>query len=101
MTNYRLLCTALLLAAAPLAAQDTRGTQLRVPKTPAKSPAVAEAASRGDLATVRKLIAQNADVNVPQGDGMTALHWAADRGDAALTEALLRAHANVKAVTRV
>jgi ankyrin repeat protein len=102
MTTHRLLCTALLLAAAPLAAQDSRGTQLKVPKTAAKAPpAVAEAAMRGDIATVRKLIAQHADVNVAQGDGMTALHWAAERGDAALAETLLRAHADVKAVTRI
>src|SRR3954463_4529535 len=102
MTNYKLLCTALLLAAAPLAAQDSRGTSLKIPKAPAaKTPAVADAAMRGDLTKVRQLIAQNADVNVPQGDGMTALHWAAERGDAALTEVLLKAHADVKATTRI
>ena len=39
---------------------------------------------RGDVATVRALIARRADVNAPQGDGMTALHWAADRGDSAM-----------------
>jgi ankyrin repeat protein len=32
---------------------------------------------------------------------MTALHWAAERGDTALTTSLLKAHANVKAVTRI
>ena len=56
---------------------------------------------KGDLATVRKLIAQGADVSAAQGDGMTALHWAADRGDTAMANALLAAHANLKAVTRI
>src|SRR5262249_15705740 len=66
-----------------------------------KDPLVADAAQRGDLSSVRKLIAQKNDVNVAQGDGMTALHWAAERGDTALTTALIRAHANVKALTRL
>jgi ankyrin repeat protein len=68
--------------------------------TPPNSP-VADAAMRGDLAVVRALIARGASVNAPQGDGMTALHWAADRGDSAMADALLRAHADVKAVTRI
>jgi len=66
-----------------------------------KDPLVADAAQRGDLTSVRKLIASKNDVNVAQGDGMTALHWAAERGDTGLTTALLKAHANVKAVTRI
>jgi ankyrin repeat protein len=66
----------------------------------ASSP-VADAAQRGDVATVRKLIAEGVSVNVAQGDGMTALHWAADRGDSALAAVLLRAKANVRATTRI
>src|SRR5512146_3390458 len=66
----------------------------------ASSP-IADAAQRGDVATVRKLIAQGVSVNGAQGDGMTALHWAADRGDSALTAVLLRAKANVRATTRI
>jgi ankyrin repeat protein len=53
----------------------------------------------GDTATVRRLVAHGADVNASQGDGMTALHWAAERGDVALADALIRAHANVNAAT--
>ena len=67
---------------------------------PADSP-VADAAMRGDAAAVEVLIAQGADVNVPQGDGMTALHWASERGDAALVEILLNAGADVDVVTRI
>ena len=66
----------------------------------ASSP-IADAAQRGDVATVKKLIGQGVSVNVAQGDGMTALHWAADRGDSALTAVLLRAKANVRATTRI
>jgi ankyrin repeat protein len=62
---------------------------------------IADAAMRGDVATVRSLIARRADVNAPQGDGMTALHWAADRGDSAMAAELLRAKADVRLRTRI
>ena len=68
--------------------------------TPPVSP-VADAAMRGDVAAIRALIARRADVNAPQGDGMTALHWAADRGDSAMAVELLRAKANVTMRTRM
>jgi ankyrin repeat protein len=64
------------------------------------SPAVAEAARDGDLERVRALLAQRNDVNMPLGDGMTALHWAAERGDAAMTAALLKAGAKLTPTTR-
>src|SRR5262245_62920410 len=93
------VCATLLLTSSVVAfAQDTRGTTLRTPAS--RAPVVAEAAMKGDLATVRKLIAQGANVNLAQGDGMTALHWAAEHGDAAMAEALIRAHATVKAGNR-
>ena len=47
---------------------------------------VADAAQRGDKAAVRALIAKKADVNAPQNDGGTAIHWAAFRGDVELAE---------------
>jgi uncharacterized protein len=67
---------------------------------PSISP-VADAAMRADTEAVRTLLKQGADVGAAQGDGMTALHWAAERGDAALADMLLYAGANVAAVTRV
>ena len=67
---------------------------------PAASP-VADAAMRGDTTAVRSLVAQRADVNAPQGDGMTALHWTALNGDVATMNVLLDAKAAVEPVTRV
>lgn len=63
-------------------------------------PDVADAAMRGDKAAVRTLLAQHADVNVPQADGATALHWAVYRGDKELVDMLIRASANAKAANR-
>ena len=62
---------------------------------------VADAAKRGDLEAVKKLLKDGADVNAPLGDGMTALHWAAEQGDLQLTNTLIYAGANVAAVTRI
>ena len=60
-----------------------------------------DAAMRRDAAAVRALVAQGVDVNAPDGDGSTALHWAAYHGDVEMTQALLKAGANVKASTRI
>ena len=68
---------------------------------PAPVSPVADAAARRDMAAVRTLLQQGADVNAAQGDGMTALHWASRNGDNELATLLLRAKASVKATTRV
>ena len=54
-----------------------------------------DAAKYGDWGAMRLLLEQGADVNAPQADGTTALHWAAywDHGDSA--ELLIRAGARV------
>jgi uncharacterized protein len=62
---------------------------------------VADAAMLGDRDTVRALLKQAADVNAAQGDGMTALHWAAMKNDPELAQTLLFAGANIKAATRI
>jgi ankyrin repeat protein len=62
---------------------------------------VADAAMNGDKVAVRTLLKSAADVNAAQGDGMTALHWAAMNGDQELTEMLVFAGANVRATTRL
>ena len=61
---------------------------------------VADAARRGDREAVRAAIARRADVNLPQVDGSTALHWAVDRDDLEMVDALIRAGATVTARTR-
>jgi len=61
---------------------------------------VADAVMKGDTAAVRVLLAQRADVNAPQADGSTALHWAVYRSDTTAADLLIRAGANVKAPTR-
>ena len=71
-------------------------TAMTLPESP-----VADAAMKGDRERVRQLLKQRADVNAPQGDGMTALHWAAERADATLANMLLVAGANVSAMTRI
>ncbi len=67
---------------------------------PAGAP-VADAAARGDRDAVRTLLKQGADASAAQGDGMTALHWAAERGDVELATMLVFAGANLGAVTRI
>src|SRR3989441_149406 len=64
-----------------------------------KSP-LADAAEKSDRATIRTLLKQHADVNAPQVDGMTALHWAAYRDDVKTAKLLVAAGANVKAENR-
>ena len=56
---------------------------------------------KGDLTTLKALLARRVDVNRAQGDGMTALHWAARRNQADAASLLLDAGADVKAVTRI
>ena len=55
---------------------------------------VADALMRGDKAAARKLVEQHADVNAPQADGATALHWAVFQSDKEMVDVLLRAKAN-------
>ena len=55
---------------------------------------LADAAMRGDKTAVAALIKDGVDVGAAQGDGMTALHWAAERGNAEIAEMLVYAGAN-------
>jgi ankyrin repeat protein len=56
-----------------------------------------EAVRQGDREAVRSLLAERVDVNAPQGDGSTALAWAAHRNDLDTAEMLLGAGANPSA----
>src|SRR5687768_2343062 len=55
-----------------------------------------EAAKRRDTPAVRALLAQSVDVNGPQSDGATALHWAIHWDDLDTADLLIRAGANVQ-----
>ena len=54
-----------------------------------------EAVAKQDKEEVRSLLKQHLDVNTPQADGATALHWAAHWDDLETAELLLRAGAKV------
>ena len=86
------ICLSAMLAATLLADSSVQGSQ---------DTRLANLAMKGDRAGALALIKQKVNVNVAQGDGMTALHWAAMKNDLALTEALLAAGADVKLTTRV
>ncbi|MEX0837079.1 MAG: ankyrin repeat domain-containing protein [Gemmatimonadota bacterium] len=62
---------------------------------------VADAAMQGDLARVEALIRQGADLDAAQGDGMTALHWAAEQGHTEMAARLIEAGASVSPTTRL
>src|SRR5262245_2137058 len=57
---------------------------------------LADAVQRRDAAAVQSLLKAHADVNAPQADGATALHWAAYFDDPDTTALLIRAGANVE-----
>lgn len=74
------------LACVPL----TVGLTAAPPENPAR---VADAVQRGDNSAVASLLEAHADVNAPQPDGATALHWAAYLDDADTMALLIRAGA--------
>ena len=84
MLTYTLL--SIFLAILPVTTGDTR---------------LPEAAMNGDRAEVQTLLKQKVDANEAQGDGSTALHWAAYRDDVEMARLLIQAGANVKAKTRI
>jgi uncharacterized protein len=61
---------------------------------------VADAAQNRDMGALRTLVNQHANVNAPQPDGTTALHWAAHWNDLDAVKLLIGAGANAKAANR-
>src|SRR5712671_2292414 len=59
-----------------------------------------DAVKNADVKAVRTLIAAHIDINTPDVDGSSALHWAAQRDNAEIVDLLLAAGANPKAATR-
>src|ERR1043165_1340509 len=84
----------------PVIAVDVLAVKLAaatvVAPTPEPSP-LADAVQHGDAQRVQALLKSKVDVNAPQPDGATALHWAAYKSDSGSTAALIRAGANVNA----
>jgi uncharacterized protein len=61
---------------------------------------LADAAMNRDSSSVRSLLKLHAEVNAPQPDGTTALHWASRWDDVEMANLLVTAGANVKAANR-
>lgn len=60
-----------------------------------------DAARRGDAEVVASRLGAGVDVDGPDGDGMTALHWAAERGHVDVVRRLLEAGAGISSATRI
>ena len=73
----------------------------RRPGPPSRPTSLLDAVKSGSVDRVRTLLRPGVDVNAPQGDGATALHWAAHRNDVATADLLLRAGANVNAANQL
>src|SRR5580658_6246295 len=79
--RFKLLCLAIILCRLGLSA-DLR---------------LIQAVKAQDEASVRALLKQHVDVSAQQGDGATALHWAANLDNLTLADLLIRAGARVDA----
>jgi ankyrin repeat protein len=73
---------------------------LSVVTVSAASSELADAAMKRNTAAVRSLLQRKSDVNAPQIDGTTALHWAVRSDDLETADMLIRAGANVSAANR-
>src|SRR4029453_6918905 len=63
-------------------------------------PRLVDAVKAGDRETVRALLKRSVQVNTPDVDGTTALHWAVRAADLETGRLLLRARAEVNAANR-
>lgn len=66
-------------------------------QTSASDLRLVEAAKQRDAEAVARLLEQGADADAAQGDGATALHWAAHWNDAAMLDRLIESGADVDA----
>ena len=60
-----------------------------------------QAVKRQDAESVRALLKQHVDMNAAQGDGSTALHWAADLDNVTIADLLIRAGARASAANEL
>jgi uncharacterized protein len=86
--RFAMYCVGMMLAAASAsaAAADQR---------------LIEAVKKCDRAAIRALLERGIDVNAAQGDGATALHWAAYRDDGETADRLIRSGAKVDAANDI
>ena len=84
----RVLASACVLAFCGAAIAETAATSDR---------RLVEAAKQQDVGAVAGLLRQGVDVDAPQGDGATALHWAAHWNDPGLLDRLIDAGARIDA----
>jgi len=73
---------------------------LSVASASAATSEVADAAMRQNREAVRTLLQKKADVNAPQRDGTTALHWSVRLDDVDTADLLIRAGARVSVANR-
>ena len=87
MTRISVLCLAAVLGIGSVAGAQSAAR-------------LVDAAKSGDVTAVRSLLRQRGDVNAPDAEGMTALHWAAHRNNLELVQLLLTGGANPNAANR-
>src|SRR5262249_43694708 len=63
-------------------------------------PRIVDLARVGNAEGVRALIAEHVDVNAPEADGTTALHWAVRADDTNTASLLIQAGAHASAANR-
>ncbi|MEP7304000.1 MAG: ankyrin repeat domain-containing protein [Acidobacteriota bacterium] len=68
---------------------------------PSDGSRLVDAVKHGDAAAVHALLRARVDVNAPEGDGTTALHWAVQADDAAMARMLIQAGAKASAANRL
>ena len=66
----------------------------------ADSASLADAVEKGETFQIQALLSKDIDVNEPQIDGMTALHWAAEQDNTELSKLLIDRGANATAPNR-
>jgi ankyrin repeat protein len=76
--SYRRLCGCVIAVSFAVAVVAATGDQPLV-----------QAAKRNDVAAVRALLKQRADANATEGDGATAIHWAAYHGNVEMLSLLI------------
>jgi ankyrin repeat protein len=66
----------------------------------ARERALLDAAKNGNISDIRLLLREHVDVNAPESDGTTPLHWAVHHGHLQSVDVLLGAGARVNAANR-